>query len=218
MRGGMDGFELKIGEVRYEGKGISINQVDKNYLGTQESPIVVHVDTDTDWPSIIPAGAGVVVALLVAWLTIGVQKNQIQGNISNFRHQWMMEFRAVASELIQVMTLLVNNIYRNKDYKKSGGEFVDKCAQMSLLRAKIELLLSRDDAGSDAIRTMGTKLVRRIASLSFDDEKEYDLLLADVGGFKNLIRKELEAAWVDMKNDLGINRRFLIFKMFRRSM
>lgn len=212
----MEGFELRIGEVRYEGKGVLINQVDENYLGTQQSPIVVHVDTDTDWPSIVPAGAGVVVALLVAWLTVGVQRNQIQGNISNFRHQWMVEFREVASELIQLITLMVNSLYRNKDYKKSGGVFIDNCSQMSLLRAKIELLLSRDDSGSDAIRAMGTKLVRGVASLNFNDEEEYDSLLEDVGLYKNLIRKELEGAWVHMKNDLGINRRFLMFKMFRR--
>jgi hypothetical protein len=213
----MDNFELNIGGIRYEGKGVLINQVDRDYIGTKEAPIVVHVDTDTDWPSIIPAGAGVVVALLVAWLTVGIQKNQIQANISNFRQQWMVEFRGVASELIQLMTYLTNAIYRRNNFKTEGAAYFDKCAEMSLLRARIELLLSSNDNDSCKIRGVGKDLVQRVANLSYGDRKEYDSLLEESGVYKDLIRKELEGAWVHMKNDLGINRRFLMFKLFKKS-
>lgn len=86
-----------------------------------------------------------VVALLVAWLTVRVQRNQIQGNISNFRHQWMAELREAASELILLMTYILNMSVKQKTLR-GGEEYYKSCARAAQLKAKVELLLSRDDA------------------------------------------------------------------------
>ncbi|WP_223513490.1 hypothetical protein [Pseudomonas sp. GL-R-26] len=210
----MDGFELRVGEIRYEGKGVLIHQVEKNYLGTSESPIVVHVDTDTDWPAIIPSGAGVVVALLVAWLTVRVQQNQIQGNISNFRNHWMSELRAAASELVMVMRVLSNAIVKKKDFKVTD-EYYDYSSRMLQVLSRVELLLSRDDEHSDQIRALGNKIVRKVLVIDFRDPKHQEVL-DDVTRFQNLVREELETAWAHTKEDLGINRKFLFLKIFGR--
>lgn len=209
----MDGFELKVGEIRYEGKGVLIHQAEQNYLGTSESPIVVHVDTDTDWPAIIPAGAGVVVALLVAWLTIGVQKNQIQGNLSNFRQQWMSELREVASELIQLMVYLVNMNTKNQKFKHSE-DYYKACARSAQLRARVELLFSRDDDRSAALMKAGADALESAISCKYGGVPR--LSLDKIKNYKNLLRFELEHAWIDTKGDLGLNKKIVFFNLFKK--
>lgn len=209
----MDSFELKVGTIRYEGKGVLVNQVGSNYLGTKESPIVVHVDTDTDWPTIIPAGAGVVVALLVAWLTIGMQRNQIQGSISNFRQQWMSELREVASELIQLMVYLVNMNSKNQKFKHSE-DYYKACARSAQLRARVELLFSRDDDRSAALRKAGAEALDCAIACKYGGVARPSL--EKIKTYKNLLRFELEQAWLDAKRDLGLNKRFVFFNLLKK--
>lgn len=208
----MDSFELNVGTVKYEGKGVLINQGGANFLGTAEKPIVVHVDTDTDWPTIIPAGAGVVVAILVAWMTVRVQKNQIQGNISNLRHHWMAELREAAAELIQCTTYMVNMSSVDRTFKYSP-EYYQYCARSSQLRAKVELLLSRDDARAKQVRDAGSTALR--GAVSCKHKQETGPLLEKISIYKNLLRRELEMAWADTKRDLGIDQKLFFIRLFK---
>ena len=150
-----------------------------------------------------------VVALLVAWLTVRVQRNQIQGNISNFRHQWMAELREAASELIQLMTYILNMSVKQKNFK-GGEEYYKSCARAAQLKAKVELLLSRDDVRSKAIISAGSDALSSSVGAVYNTASRpvFDKILT----YKNLLRQELEQAWLDTKNDLGVNRKFFFIK------
>lgn len=207
-------FRLDVAQAKYEGAVLHDQKLGNVEVGVKEAPLYLHVDTDTDWASVIPAGAGVVVALLVAWLTVGVQRNQIQGNIAGFRHHWMSDLREAGSELIQVLNYLANMITKQKAYK-GGQEYFDKCARTSQLRAKIDLLLSREDRVSIAIRHASSDAIKTIVALKHkQDSSEAH---AKVANLRDLLRTELEGAWEDMKVDLGVNKRFLFFRLFKKT-
>jgi hypothetical protein len=208
-----ENFRLDVAQSKYEGAVLHDQKLGSVEVGLKEAPLYLHVDTDTDWATVIPAGAGVVVALLVAWLTIGVQRNQIQGNIAGFRHHWMSDLREAGSELVQVMNYLANLTTKQDDYK-DGQEYLDKCARASQLRAKIDLLLSRDDEASFRIRAASVDALKTTIGLKFkqDPAKAHK----KIAKFKNLLRSELEGAWEDMKGDLGVNKRFLFFRLFKK--
>lgn len=206
-------FQLHTYGIKYEGGVLYGQKVGALEVGVKEEPIYVHIETDTDWATVIPAAAGVVVALLVAWLTIGVQRNQIQGSIANFRHQWMSDLREAGSELVQILNYLTNVVTRREGYKKEQ-EYFDKCSRASQLRAKVDLLLSRDDDVSEEIRKASIDAIKTASSLKFrqDAEEAYK----KTARLKNLLRAELESAWEDMKDDLGVNNKFLFIRLFKK--
>ncbi|ORL65006.1 hypothetical protein [Pseudomonas putida] len=206
-------FQLDAGGAKYEGAVLYQQKIGSLELGVKEEPLYLHVETDTDWAAVIPAAAGVIVALLVAWLTVGVQKNQIQGNIANFRHHWMADLREAGSELLQVLTYLANVITQKEGYKHEQ-EYMDKCARASQLRAKIDLLLSRDDDLSTEIREASRLAVRGTTKLRYKNNP--DLAHQKISALRNMLRAELESAWEDMKNDLGVNKRFFFIRLFKK--
>jgi hypothetical protein len=210
----MEGYTLNVADIRYDGKGILVDQATTTSVGTKEHPLTVYVSSDTDWIAFGPSAAGVIVAILVAILTIGVQRNQIKSNISNFRHHWMVELRSAASELIQLMTLLANSVTMNQGYKKTP-EYFENCSKASQLRAKIDLLLSRDDETSKKIMSAGLETLKKVSSASYQDDK--DKILSYVSAYKHLLRAELERAWGHTQEDLGINKRFMFLRMFKRN-
>lgn len=210
----METFTLNVADIRYDGKGISVERNSTLFVGTKDAPLTVFVDSDTDWAAVVPAAAGVVVALLVAWLTIGIQRTQIQGGISNFRHHWMTELRAAASELIVTLRLLANGCCRKDGYTETEAYWEYSKAVMQM-HSKVSLLLSRDDSYSDALRKEGELLVQRVMATEFEDP-EFKLLLGEIGAYQNALRAELEEAWEDAKSDLGFNRKFLLFRLFEK--
>ena len=200
----MDSFQLNIGPVRYEGKGVLVNQVDTNYLGTKDAPIVVHVDTDTDWPSIIPSGAGVIVALIVAWLTVRVQKTQISANISTFRHQWINELRVCAAEYMQAMFSMSINLCVEEDYR-GKPDYSVSYAKMIMLGTKFEFLISRDDDDTARMRDLDNEIIALIGRVEYSND--LSPVFGKINKFKELVRDELESAWADIQRDLGKNKR-----------
>lgn len=206
-------FQLNTDGTKYEGRVLNDQKIGTIEVGVKEEPLYLHVETDTDWGTVIPAAAGVIVALLVAWLTVGVQKNQIQGNIANFRHHWMADLREAGSEFIQVLTYLANIITQKEGYK-GEQEYLDKCARASQMRAKIDLLLSRDDENSREIREASREAVRITMKLKF--EQNPTAAHQKITVVRNMLRSELEGAWDDMKDDLGLNKRFFFIRFFKR--
>jgi len=201
-------FELNAADIKYEGQVLT-NQVGTE-IGLKDSPIYIHVDSDTDWATVVPAAAGVVVALLVAWLTIGVQRNQIQGNLSNFRHHWMAELREAAAELISLMTYVVNMNSKQEGFKGSD-DYYKACARMSQLRARVNLLLSRNDGRSRKLIKFGGEA--NLLAIRVEHDSPTVKPLQKIKEYRDLLRAELEQAWVDTKNDLGFGQRLIFPKM-----
>ncbi|TLP65005.1 MULTISPECIES: hypothetical protein [Pseudomonas] len=207
-----ENFKLDPKDAKYEGSVLHSQKLGAIEVGVKEAPVFLHIDSDTDWATAVPAAAGVVVALVVAWMTIGVQKNQIQGNIANFRHHWMSDLRETGAELTQLLVYMANVNTQIKGYNPSQ-EYIDKCARASQLRAKIDLLLSREDKTSVELRNATKLAVDTVTGLKFGHSKE--AALNNARALQTLLRQELERAWADMKSDLGVNKRFLFVRLFK---
>lgn len=205
-------LELDASNLKYEGRGLHKSPLIESSVGKKESPLYIHVDSDTDWATVVPAAAGVVVALLVAWLSVGVQRNQIQGNISNFRHHWMTELRQAASELIMTLRITANGKAKKKGFNQTDRYWEYSRSAMQM-HSKVSMLLSRDDAHSNAIRLEGGVLVRRVLRMQYNDP-DFLSLLKEIESYQDALRSELEQAWEDAKGDLGFNRKFLLLRLF----
>lgn len=207
----MEKFELKVEAVRLKESGLLAgNQIS---AGTEAAPIYLNVDTGFDYAATTTAVIGLIVAVVVAKFTVNVQRNQIQANISNFRHQWMVELRESASELIQLAALMINAAAKDQGYKPSAL-YTQHYSRVMQLRAKMDLLLSRGDEESYLIRKTCGDLLRDINALNVGDNvpEMVDKLVK----YQDLLRKELEGAWEDTKNDLGINKRAYGIRLFER--
>lgn len=178
-------------------------------ITTAEDPIYVHVANDTDYPSIVTSIAGVFVAFFVGFYTVKSNKNQVQANISNLRHAWMAELRDCSAELLQRIHTLANHLEQVEDF--SGGEkYVAEVERMSISVSKLRLLLSRDDNDVRAIMQLVDQIVSDLMALEF--KQDCDPILRKLDLLTNLIRKELEDAWSDIKQDLGrVKKKFWLF-------
>jgi len=204
-------FELKIEAVKLKESGLA--PLSQTAAGTEASPLYINIDTGFDYSGVITAFIGFLVAIVVGWFTVSVQRNQIQANISNFRHQWMVELRECGSELIQLFIVMTNLMGRNKDYR-SGGEYVSHRSRAAQLRAKLDLLLSRDDPRTDDIRNGCGDLLDSINELRVGGDR--DSRFEEVARIQDLLRLELESAWEDTKSDLGVNNGIFGIKLFRK--
>lgn len=200
----MEKFELTVEANKLRESGII--PLSHATVGTEKVPIYINVDTGFDYAGVATAVIGFVVALVVGWFTVTVQRNQIQANISNFRHQWMVELRDCASELLQLFLVITNKASRYEEYK-AGGEYYSDRSRAAQLNAKLALLLSRDDERSEAIRKTSVKVLESLRDLKVGGDRS--VRFTHIGRLQNLIREELESAWQDTKHDLGINRHLL---------
>ncbi|WP_336202703.1 hypothetical protein [Pseudomonas guariconensis] len=196
----METFSLNVADIRYDGKGISVERSSTISVGTKDAPLTVFVESDTDWAATIPSAAGVVVALLVAWLTIRVQKNQILANLSNFRHQWMTELRGCASEYLQAIVTMASKTANVPGFRSSPEAF-EVFRQITVLTVRFEMLLSRDDDSTAVILELDNKMVKAV--LSMREGEKAQPILDMVNEFKGLLRVELEEAWIDIQCDVG---------------
>ncbi|WP_176506404.1 hypothetical protein [Pseudomonas urethralis] len=206
----MEKLELTVEAVKLNQTGLLQGSLAST--GEKQSPVYLNVDTGIDYAAIVTAALSFLVAIIVARFTVGVQQNQIQANISNFRHQWMVELRECASELVQLMALMINGSAKTAGYKP-GALYTTHYSRAMQLRSKIDLLLSRDDDQSYTARKYCGDLLDKINLLPHGSN--IDNIIADMVHFQNLIRHELEEAWKDTKNDLGINRKVFGFRLFK---
>lgn len=206
----METLELKIQAQRLKESGMLQGQ---EITSSKNSPIYLNVDTGWDFGAIVTAVIGFAVAVLVARFTVGVQRNQIKANISNFRHHWMVDLRECASELIQLMALMINNSAKQRSYKPSE-DYLKHYSRALQLRSKVELLLSRDDEYTAAIRSACANLLEAINEIKIGDE--INPRIAALVAFQDLLRGELERAWDDTKSDLGINSKAFGIPLFRK--
>jgi len=207
----LETLELKVEAVRLKESGILFGHQTNSSEG---SPIFINVDAGFDYGALVSAIIGFAVAVIIAHFTVRVQRNQIKANISNFRHQWMVDFRESASELIQLMAMMISMSAQKQGYKP-GDEYIKNYARALQLRSKIELLLSRDDDYTVAIRVACADLLERINATRVGDD--VTSLTEAMVGFQDLLRKELERAWSHTKHDLGIDTKVFGIRYFRAS-
>ncbi len=166
---------------------------------SKDVPVYVHIDNDLDYPAIITSGAGVVVAFFVALFTVQSSRNQIQANISNLRHAWMVELRDCSSELLQRMHSAAVHLGARPEFFGSE-KYISDMERISLLASRVRLLLSREDASVEKIFGSLRTIVNALSDYSPDTGS--DPILNDMGQFADFLRDELENAWVDIKRDL----------------
>jgi hypothetical protein len=208
----MQDYKLDVESIRYNGNGIGSDKASSAFVGTKEAPLFVFIDSNTDFVALVPSVAGVVVALIVALFTVRVQQNQIKANISNFRHQWMAELRGAASEYIQVMFVLAHNLEFVKDYRNSET-YKNDHARMAVLGSKIDMLLSRNDEATEKLFELDVLISERLNKLAYQEDCQ--LVINQIIEYKDLVRKELENAWIDIQDDLGRKSRFFGFRLIK---
>ncbi|WP_313643446.1 hypothetical protein [Pseudomonas sp.] len=162
----METYELQVNGLRYEPKGVVGAGATSVHVGAEQKPLDIHIITDTDWWAMAP---GLIVALLVAWFTVGVQRNQIQANISNFRHQWMAELRSATAEQIMLLRIVSNLVVKNEGFK-SSDRYYELSERLLQCTSRVELLLSRDGERPDDIRDKSMAIARLALRLDYKDQ------------------------------------------------
>ncbi|KPA95396.1 hypothetical protein [Pseudomonas asplenii] len=195
---------LDVAGIKYEGSGLLKRGELTSQVGTQEKPLYIHIDSDTDWPAVAPSVAGVIVAIIVAVFTVKVQKTQIRANISSFRHQWINDLRLVSSEYLQSLYSMAVRLKMNDDYFRSEQQLKDY-DKILVLTTRFEMLLSRDDGYTQEILACDQRVMDVLSA--YNKEFDFNQLTCDVNLLKDLVRKELERAWEDIKADVGFRSR-----------
>jgi len=198
---GVDTFVLNVADMKYAGKPLEDGKKFIIVNGDSDKPMKIHVDTDTDWAALSPSIAGILVTLLVAWLTLRLQRRQTLANLSGFRQQWMAELRAVSSEYLQLLYKMALRIQVKPGFR-STDEYLELYEAMVIAGSRFEMLLSRDDNDTKIIDDQDQKIVDAIVELK--EGQNCGLILDMLDQMKHLIREELESAWNDIKVDVGL--------------
>ena len=208
----MDDFKLDVSGFSYQ---LSKTPAYHSYvqLGEKTLPLNVHLDTDTDWAIVLPSVASIVVASVVAWLTVKIQRTQINANLSNFRQQWMVELRDCASQYLRALFSMSMRISTQKDFR-SEPRYFELHEEIAALTCKFEMLLSRNDAQTEKIFELDAGLLDDINNLEFDSDPQ--VCIDKINEMKQLLRNELESAWQDVKSDYGSSEKPKRFAMLAR--
>lgn len=198
-----DKFELNAQGLSFSGHRLTDDLKVETQFGSKEQPIYVFTQSDTDWATVSPSIAGVVVAIIVAWLTVRVQKNQIKANLSSFRNQWMSELRACGSEYLMAMLDMAVKTEMDPEFYNSGEHF-QAYRQVNSLGLKFELLLTRDDEDATKIRDLDEVTAQMLFAMKLGDDSQP--VIDNINNLKSLLRIELEDAWTDIKRDVGKTR------------
>ncbi|MCP1419929.1 hypothetical protein J3D47_004172 [Pseudomonas laurylsulfativorans] len=193
-------FELSAQGLSYSGHRLSDDVKYESNIGSSAKPLYIHTDSDTDWAALSPSIAGVVVAIIVAWLTVRVQKNQIKANLSNFRSQWMSELRACGSEYLMAMLDMAVNTEMEPEFYKSGQHF-QAYRQVVALGIKFDLLLTGDDEDATKLRNLESETALKVLNMKLGADSQP--VIDNINNLKGLLRVELESAWTDIKKDVG---------------
>jgi hypothetical protein len=195
-----DKFELDAHGLTFSGHRLTDDLKAEIQFGSKETPLYVFTQSDTDWASVSPSIAGVVVAIIVAWLTVRVQKNQIEANLSGFRNQWMSELRACGSEYLMAMLDMAVKIEMRPGFTETDEHF-QAYRQIMSLGLKFELLLTRDDNEVNRIRDLDNQTAQILLNMKAGEDSQP--VIDNINELKRLLRSELEDAWTDIKKDVG---------------
>lgn len=176
-------------------------------------PILLKVDSPTDTGVLLIGIAGIVSSLLVGLFTYRVQRNQIKANISQLRHHWRNELRDTASEFLQCVTALVTGVKISKEFSKSD-ERQRLWSSALRLQIKMNLLITRQGALERGIVMMSQDLL--ISAQKFKHGEEPKKIYVMMSHLEDLIRGQLQNAWLDIQDDLGLSSFWERFNRKRR--
>ncbi len=196
----LESFKIAAAELNYE-KPPVLTPVTGS---AKETPYYFHVATDTDPTVFIPSAASVIVTLVVGVAAIMFQRRQVRANITNFRHQWMVELRGCAAEYLQAIYSAAWSLVHIQGFKDTP-EYIVLQNKLAVLTFKIELLLSRDDASTAEIFKLDQELCDSVYDLNYGDS--LDVVFEGLVELRKLFRIELEDAWIDVQIDLSARKR-----------
>ena len=199
-----DSFILDAHGLKFERSSPEPSETVVPYIGVKETPVYVHVDTDTDWATVAPSIAGVFVALTVAILSVKIQKNQTRANISAFRHQWINDLRSCSADYFQTAFSMILRLETQEGYPGSN-EYRNDYDKFINLTTRFEMLLSRDDEYTKDILELDQKVMDSLDLYNIG--VDFKLATYNINKLKSLVRQELERAWDDVKSDVGFKSR-----------
>lgn len=193
-------FDVVAADIKYEKPPVVVPEVGS----AKDAPYYFHIATDTDLAVVVPSAASVLVTFVVGVAALIFQRRQVRANITNFRHQWMVELRSFAAEYLQSLYSTAWGVTTKEDYP-SSPEYTAFCDKIAILTFKIELLLSRDDSSTTKIFELDKSLCTKLYALTYDDSMGD--FLQDLLKLRDLFRIELEDAWLDVQVDLSAKKR-----------
>lgn len=196
----LEKFDIAAADIKYEKPPVVVPEVGS----AKDVPFYFHIATDTDLSVVVPSAASVFVTFVVGVAALMFQRRQVRANITNFRHQWMVELRSCAAEYLQSLYSMAWGLVAKEDYSKSP-EYTVFCDKIAILTFKIELLLSRDDPSTSKIFELDKSLCKKLYALTYEDSM--DDFLQDLLELRDLFRIELEDAWLDVQVDLSAKKR-----------
>lgn len=211
----MDDLKKAAGSLHYDAPMLSsYNQKTGTFqqILTPE-PILLKVDSPTDTGVLLIGIAGIFSSLLVGLFTYRVQRNQIKANISQLRHHWRNELRDTASEFLQTVTALVTEVKNKKDFVKSPRRF-ELWSHALKLQTKMNLLITRKGVLERGVVQMSEDVL--IGAQEFKHGDKTEDLFKTMSHLEDLIRDQLQNAWLDIQDDLGLSSFWERFNRRRR--
>lgn len=157
------------------------------------NPLLLQVDTPTDWPTVVVGIGGILITLLVGWLSYTTQRSQIRSNVANFRQSWAYELRDTSAKFLGCVAKLHWDIKSDQDFistKDSNRQF----SELIMLQSKIELMLDKKNI------ELGNLIEEIIVHLKANNAKN---LTESINSFLSIMRDELDNSWQKTKNDLA---------------
>jgi hypothetical protein len=200
----MDDLEKAAGSLHYEAPLLSsYNQKTGTFqqILTPE-PILLKVDSPTDTGVLLIGIAGIFSSLLVGLFTYRVQRNQIRANVSQLRHHWRNELRDTASEFLQSITAMVTEVKGDANFAGSSDHF-GLWSEALKLQIKMNLLITRRGVLERAVVQMSEDVL--VSAQEFKHGQSSDELFETMSHLEDLIRDQLQNAWLDIQDDLGLS-------------
>jgi hypothetical protein len=211
----MDDLEKAASSLHYEAPMLSsYNQKTGTFQQIlTPDPILLKVDSPTDTGVLLIGIAGIVSSLLVGLFTYRVQRNQIKANISQLRHHWRNELRDTASEFLQSVSSLVTGVQNSEQFSKSARR-QELWSTALRLQIKMNLLITRQGVLERGIVQMSQDVL--ISAQKFKHGEDPKKIYLTMSHLEDLVRDQLQNAWLDIQDDLGLSSFWEKFNRKRR--
>lgn len=197
-------YKLDAGGVRFEGGALQIeSETSRGIIQVKgDTRLDVHVSSDTD-PAVMVLGlAGILSSIIIAFVTSRVQRNQTTANIANLRSNWLVDLRSVGSEYLQrcarYLALFTGGISSN------DPRYEEYYQEALLFQIRMTLMLDKEGEVSRAIVVNSDECLAMLKDLA--ESRNENAVAEKMGQIEDLLKDELEAAWLDIKADFNLNK------------
>jgi len=207
-------YKLEAGDIRFSGSPLQSNASSSQGLiqVKGDTRLDVHVSSDTD-PAVMVLGlAGILSSIIIAFVTGRVQRNQTKANIANLRSSWLVDLRSAGSEYLQQCSRYLQ-MFRSG--LPSNDPRYDECYQQALiLQIRMKLMLDKEGEVSRAIVENSDECLVMLKGLAHS--RNGNAIGQKMGQIEDLLKDELEAAWLDIKADFDLHRDPFLKRLFKR--